>query len=401
MKFLIINTDYSEFLGWLYAQNPGLEKQPYDNQMRARNESLFGTADFYSSNLCKLGHEAWDIHANNEFMQKMWPSEHRIDVDRSSNPSRKYKSIVWRGVSIAAKTPLRHLRPLVRSTVRSIDNQQNWLYDILAAQIRYHKPDVLFNLNMGGISSRFLKEMKPYIKLLVGQHAATRLSDADDFSCYDLVTSSFPPTVEYFCQKGIHAELNRLAFEPNVLSYLEVKGKTYDVTFVGSFFSVHSSRTKLLETICARFPQTRIWGPEINQLPPNSPIRGCYEGQAWGVNMFQILHRSKITLNHHGDVAPYANNMRLYEATGIGALLVTDWKENLHEMFEPAKEVVAYRSAEECIELIEYYMNHDKEREAIARAGQARTLREHTYYQRVQELIEIIKPLLQNRRAMS
>ena len=42
----------------------------------------------------------------------------------------------------------------------------------------------------------------------------------------------------------------------------------------------------------------------------------------------------------------YANNMRLYEATGVGALLVTDWKENLGEMFEPGKEVVAYRSPE-------------------------------------------------------
>jgi len=34
MKFLILNTDYPEFLRWLYAQHPGLEKQPYEGQMR-------------------------------------------------------------------------------------------------------------------------------------------------------------------------------------------------------------------------------------------------------------------------------------------------------------------------------------------------------------------------------
>jgi hypothetical protein len=39
MRFLILNTDYPEFLSWLYAQHPGLEKQPYEEQMRARNES--------------------------------------------------------------------------------------------------------------------------------------------------------------------------------------------------------------------------------------------------------------------------------------------------------------------------------------------------------------------------
>jgi len=35
MKFLILNTDYSEFLRWLYAQHPGLEQQSYEEQMRA------------------------------------------------------------------------------------------------------------------------------------------------------------------------------------------------------------------------------------------------------------------------------------------------------------------------------------------------------------------------------
>ena len=63
MKFLIINTDYGAFLRWLYAQHPGLEQQPYEEQMRVRVESLFGVADFYSSNLRKLGHEAYGIYS--------------------------------------------------------------------------------------------------------------------------------------------------------------------------------------------------------------------------------------------------------------------------------------------------------------------------------------------------
>lgn len=42
MKFLILNTDYPEFLLWLYAQHPGLEKQPYMEQMHVRVERLLG-----------------------------------------------------------------------------------------------------------------------------------------------------------------------------------------------------------------------------------------------------------------------------------------------------------------------------------------------------------------------
>jgi len=82
--------------------------------------------------------------------------------------------------------------------------------------------------------------------------------------------------------------------------------------------------------------------------------------------------------------------MRLFEATGVGTLLITDWKMNLHDMFELGKEVVAYRSPEECIKLVQYYLEHDREREAIARAGQERTLREHTFYHRMQEVVEIV-----------
>lgn len=32
MKFLILNTDYPDFLRWLYAQHPGWRKKPYEEQ---------------------------------------------------------------------------------------------------------------------------------------------------------------------------------------------------------------------------------------------------------------------------------------------------------------------------------------------------------------------------------
>ena len=59
-------------------------------------------------------------------------------------------------------------------------------------------------------------------------------------------------------------------------------------------------------------------------------------------------------------------------------------------MFPPGKEVVAYRTPEECVELVRYYLDHDAERERIARAGQDRTLREHTCHQRMRRLVDIV-----------
>jgi len=392
MKFLILNTDYPDFLHWLYSRHPGLEKQPYEEQMQVYNSSLFAVADFYSSNLGKLGHEAYDIHANNEFMQRAWAREHGLEVEEGSKLSQRYRKILRQGAGIAAKTPLRYLRPILRPVLRSLDGQPCF-YDILTAQIKHYKPDVLLNQAMGDINTSFLREIKPYVRLLVGQHAATRLPDSEDWRCYDFVVSSFPPTIDWFRQKGIPVELNRLAFEPRVLSHLSDNQKNVAISFIGSLIhSVHSSRLALLEQMCTKF-DVKIWGPNVSHLN-NLAIHKAYMGQAWGREMYQILRNSKITLNHHGDIAPHANNCRLYEATGVGTLLATDWKEDLHEMFEPGREVVAYRNAEECAELIQYYLEHDEEREVIARAGQQRTLCEHTYYQRMQDLLDIVSKYL-------
>jgi hypothetical protein len=389
VRFLILNTDYPEFLAWLYARNPGLEARSYDEQLGVRMETCFGVADFYSSNLRRLGHEAWDIHANNQRLQSAWARERGIAVDVPEMENQR-----WRATELlnAVNAPLRRIaRPLLRLVNGS--NYSRQFYEVLEAQIKFYRPDVLLSQDMA-VDLRFLRAMKPHMKLLVGQHAATSLPENADWACYDLMISSFPPTVEFFRRRRIAAELSRLAFEPRVLSKAPDEGRRFDLSFVGSFHKVHQSRTELLESLARRFQQLRIWGPGVESLAADSPIRGCYQGQAWGRDMYRVLECSKIVINHHGDVAPWANNLRLFEATGTGALLLTDWKENLSEILEPGKEVIAYKSTQECAELLTYYLEHEEDRAAIACAGQKRTLREHTYRRRMEEFVATIEKYL-------
>ena len=368
MKFLIVNMDYPKFLRSLYAKYAGLEKRSYDEQMQVRMASLFGVADFYSSNLRTLGHDAWDVHANNEYMQRAWARENGIRL--SINPLRRFhiqrQRFPWLGLAPEPK----------------------WIYEILAAQIKHFKPDVLLNQSVV-LSSQFFREVKPYIRLLMGQHASP-LPEGHDFSVYDLMMSSLPNLVIFFRQQGLSCELHRLGFESNVLEVLGRAEKARSVTFVGNLFKPHASRRRWLDHVC-RHISVEVWGEETEELPGASPALSRFQGAAWGLEMYRILQSSQIILNHHIDMAEsYANNMRLFEATGVGTLLITDWKENLSEIFEPGKEVVAYRSAEECVELLRYYLENEEERETIASAGQRRTLGEHSYYQRMKELVEIV-----------
>jgi spore maturation protein CgeB len=111
--------------------------------------------------------------------------------------------------------------------------------------------------------------------------------------------------------------------------------------------------------------------------------------------MFPQLQRTRVSLNTHIDIsATHASNMRLYEATGAGSCLLTDWKSNLGELFEDGVEVVSYKSADECVEKVNYLLAHEDERRAIATGGQRRTLRDHSFDNRAVQLDQIIHTAL-------
>lgn len=369
MRFLIINADYAEFVHTLYAGHPGLEHASYDEQLRVRTASMFSLSDFYSSNLRKLGHEARDVFINVEPLQKRWAEEH--DIGYSDN-------IRWR---------FRLRKGIVPWAWR--ERNYDWVYEILEAQIKAYRPDVVYSIAIEMIDSEFLRRLTGYYRLAVGQHAAP--VPARDFSGYDLMVSSLPNLVDRFRNDGMKSELLRLGFEPRVLEKLTDREKRYDIVFVGGVRAHHRRGVEVLERLCREF-DVRIWGYGLETLPANSPVRASHMGTAWGVEMFQILRDAKIAVNRHIDVAEdYANNMRLYEATGVGSLLLTDYKQNISDLFEPGKELVTYRDAAECVELAGYYLAHEDQRETIARAGQERTCRDHTYEQRMRELVDIIR----------
>jgi hypothetical protein len=387
MRILIINTDYRGFLADLYARDPLLATASFSEQMHARNESLFGGVDFYSKGFAIAGHEAWDIHANNAPMQLAWMAEHdllpRPGIETALTKIADLPRLAW--LRFKDRFPARHPRlvsPLLYETN---------LNKILLAQVRALEPDVVLNQSIAEVPNWLAREIKSRVKLMIGQ-IASPIPDNIDFEIYDAMLSSLPNFVEQFRQRGARADLVRLAFDPMVLERVQPGVRDVPVSFVGSITVSHRRRFDLLEYL-AQHIEIDIWGriddPPM-PVPANSPIRSRYHGQAWGTDMYRVLARSKITVNQHIEIAGgCANNMRLFEATGMGALLITDWKSDIGEMFEPGKEVVCYRDAEECADLIRYYLNHEEERVRIAQAGQARTLKDHSYGARAAQMASL------------
>jgi len=82
--------------------------------------------------------------------------------------------------------------------------------------------------------------------------------------------------------------------------------------------------------------------------------------------------------------------MRDFDAPLSGSMYITHANPDLERLFHVGKEIVCYRTVDECAEKAVYYLEHTREREAIARAGYQRALKDHTLEKRFQTLFRIL-----------
>jgi spore maturation protein CgeB len=369
MKILIVDTYYPAFLDAIYKSSIMTGGMPYQKQLDQLLDQSFGTADFYSRHMNAFGCEAHDLIANCPPLQSAWSKEQ----------GSHFRHLFFCIPARAYRVPL--LGKLLECLPR--------LLDVAMDQIRAFQPDVLYCQDLHLFPPKVLASLRPYTKLIVGQ-IASPLPPDEVVVGYDLITTSFPHFVPRIRKKGVASEYFRIGFDTSILSKLGMVDKDVDVSFVGGISKHHGKAVPTLEYLATNTP-IKFFGYGADSLDISSPIRSRHHGEVWGLNMYQTLARSKITLNRHIDVAENnANNMRLFEATGVGSMLLTDRKDNLGELFEIGKEVIAYSSQEEAAELIHYYLAHPEEAQSIAAAGQARTLKEHTYELRMKELVTML-----------
>lgn len=376
MNLLIIDTYYQGFLNSFY-QKQKFTFKTYQSQLNKLLAQSFGTADYYSYYLKKLGHQAEELIVNDKALQLQWSKENQLKV-----------------FSFSLMDQLQHF-PLLQKFFR----KPQWIQNIALAQVQAVKPDIVYMQDLSVLTPKTLKKIKQHCKLLVGQIACPFPSQ-ENLQQFDLILTSFPHYVDRFKRIGISSEYFKIAFDPRILQKVKPQKRIYDLTFVGSFSSAHSEGTKLLEVVARSIP-IHVWGQGIDYLDTDSPLRKNYHGQAWGLEMYKILAQSKIVINRHIDVAEnYANNMRLYETTGMGAMLLTDSKHNLNDLFNIDREIITYKNTNELLKKIGYFLNNDEEREKIAKQGQKRTLTDHTYNKRMEELIQILDQYLDRPRSL-
>jgi len=342
-RIAIVDTYYPEMLSrWQFSPEAG-----YAAELQRLLEFSFGTGDFYSRNLRPFGWECCDIIGNARPLQEMWAKENGCAMQRS----------------------------------------------VELEQVARFKPDVVFCQNLSFFSPAELEILgKKY--LLAGQ-CSCPMPSPNHVKPFKVLFTSFPHYVQKFRELGVKPVYLPLAFDPITLDRTEECTRDIDMSFVGGVGSPSHWKAGMdvLEAVASEIPTSQFWGYGAEALPKDSAIRAKHNGPAFGNDMYQILRRSKIVLNRHGEVAQgWANNMRLFEATGCGACVLTEDAPNLGHLFTYG-EPVRYSSPQDAVVKIKALLADGSWKER-GENGQAATMDSHTYTERMSVLSVELKAML-------
>ena len=126
--------------------------------------------------------------------------------------------------------------------------------------------------------------------------------------------------------------------------------------------------------------------------PGAQPLRRSCQRPAWGDDLYAVYGSHLLVVHKNIDVAEKsASAKRLFEATGMGACVVTEESDDLENLFVPDVEIVTYSDLDDCATRIEQLLEEPDKAARIGERGQARTLADHTYRRRVEALVEILQ----------
>jgi hypothetical protein len=194
----------------------------------------------------------------------------------------------------------------------------------------------------------------------------------------DLALTAARECVEWYQKEGCPALYFPEASDPEIFHPMPGLPKIHQVSFVGVRYGIREEIVGALRRAGIRVSAYGS-GWEAGRIPTEDVSR--------------LFAQSKIvlgvgTIGHCRDF--YALKLRDFDGPMSGSLYVTHDNTDLHELFAPGKEIVLYRDVADCVAKVRDLLSQDRAREAIAAAGRARAVRDHTWQGRFSHLFELL-----------
>jgi spore maturation protein CgeB len=263
----------------------------------------------------------------------------------------------------------------------------------LLSKIREYKPDLFLSIYGEAHTAETIQQIKN-MKITT---ACWWLNDPfqlpfgvnDSAPVYDFFFSNGNGTKPDYVKHGVknHFFLP-VGIDPDTHKNLNIIQKKNDVVFMGDH---HTIRERVLEDLVKAGVDVSIYGPWKRKLSTTSPLqKHLRHGRFFTPQqMAQVFNESKIVLNLHTWYGRwnYGVNPRLFESAGCGAFQLVDFKQEIPDFFTNKESIVWFEKLEELPSLIQYYLQHDVERNNISKAAEA-IASKHTYKARMEQLLK-------------
>ncbi len=180
--------------------------------------------------------------------------------------------------------------------------------------------------------------------------------------------------------------------KPVRLSEEEIKYYGSDLSFAGAgYYNRRQFMRGLLDF------DFKIWG---NDWDLHSDLAPCIQRSGARIDtdeIVKIFNASRININlhsstYHKGINPFGDfiNPRTFEIMACGGFQLADRRPALEGLFEAGEEIIVFDDMGDLRSKAAYYLDDPEERNRIAERGRQRVLREHTYENRMKEMLEVI-----------
>ena len=263
------------------------------------------------------------------------------------------------------------------------EGPENWYYvpgdvDVLISMLESYDPRKIRCQN------------KSLIKIAWARNWFERWCFNPNLSDYHLIFASSETACDYIEKEaGIKPFLLPIATNPERFNDKIPPNAEYlcDYCFTGSYWDDPRDIMEMLDP--ATLPYTfKLYGANWDNFPK---FRDYYQGFVKYSHMPEVYASTKIVIDdaNRGSKKFGAVNSRVYDALASGALVITNGEIGAKETFEG--ELPVWKSRSELHNLIEFYLNHDQEREEKIRVLKELVHAKHTYQKRADYLKKILK----------
>lgn len=266
----------------------------------------------------------------------------------------------------------------------------------LAVATKALRPDLIYVLNPNLFPYQALDEIRQENKeIFIAAQISSPLPPGEFLRGYDVVFSALESNLRKLREIGVRAERTNLGFEnQSLIQPIEWLKRTKDVSFIGSVGRHHKSSTlPLLKALDEAGVELNIFSPQSANFFRRNGLSHRYRGLAFGNEMLRVLADTKIALNRHAKFADATVlNLRSFEATGMGAALLTENTLAAKTVFGQGAALL-YESPSDAAALAKRFLYDEGVLSKIAARGREITLDRHSLKAQCRDVIEKISSI--------